>query len=437
MAYQILLADDKPAIAKIISLSLPRDEFQVESVTTGKEALAKLEIAAPHFLLIDVSLPYNQDGSQPERDGLFITRHIKTHPSLLAIKVILLTNAFEPVDDAKMREYMADGVLIKPFDPSELRAKLKSLMTPAMQASAQASPPGKPPGQKTAAVPPSPFADSFPAFTEISIPAPPVPQEASQADEPEIELLSPAAQELADFFGAEVERNEAEKNPPPTPTPLEFPQDPWATEATPPPPTAPQTQENYATATLGEIEIPSFHSAAAEWKPVHPTLANDLSEWQRRDLGQGEDPMSNDFADTADANFEFSQDYLKRIGVDTVAAPPAFSLQSSDAPAHMKHAPVPEPELAPLQRVKPLKPSAPPLSPPPTAAASTAPATPALSAAEMEAILREEARRMCREAADKVAWEVIPELAENIIRRELDKVLKELDESEGSSGSTS
>ena len=34
-----------------------------------------------------------------------------------------------------------------------------------------------------------------------------------------------------------------------------------------------------------------------------------------------------------------------------------------------------------------------------------------------------------REVAEKIAWEVIPELAENLIRKELDKVLKEMEPS--------
>ena len=69
MALSLLLADDKPAIAKIISLSLPREEFRVEAVATGREALAKMEEALPYFLLLDISLPFDKDGLHPEKDG--------------------------------------------------------------------------------------------------------------------------------------------------------------------------------------------------------------------------------------------------------------------------------------------------------------------------------------------------------------------------------
>lgn len=400
MAFSLLLADDKPAIAKIISLSLPKEEFNVEAVTNGKEALARIEASPPQFLLIDVSLPYANDGSEAEKDGLFITRHIKTHPGLKRINVILLTNAFEPVDEMKRKEYQADGVLIKPFDPSELRARLKQLTTPDMVAAAASTP-----AASTAEPEAIDIGLSSAGGFEIASPTTPL---AGGAGEPGAEL-SPVAQELASFFANEIEAN-SESTAPPIASAAR-------STATP---TFGHVSSDSVTAHEEIIELEptasDLNRAAAEWRPRQPSVeTTDLSQWQ-----------SHGLFDTGDSNFEFSQDYLARIGTRS----PHSVHRPQNVPAYVVEEATPTEKLRAPQPTSSPRPAAASSAPSAAPSAATAAGELAISAEQIEAIVREEARRACQDAVDKVAWEVIPELAENIIRRELDKVLAELDREE-------
>lgn len=431
MAFSLLLADDKPAIAKIISLSLPREEFAVDSVTTGKEALEFIETAPPQFLLLDVSLPYTNDGNNPEKDGLFLTRHIKTHPALKHIKIILLTNAFEPVDEAKCREFQADGVLIKPFDPSELRGRLKSLTTDEMRSRAENTAPGVGATNPRASLPSgAPSSLDFGVELGLGI----VPKDSGldmegTAPKPRPvpgNDLSPAAIELSNFFTQEIATQASiriqsqigidlpepaiEEFPTVTTTTRTFGLEKPASTKPKPVPRAPI-----------DLDLPDFSKAAEEWKPKHPSVESDLSQWTSRntkspDLFEAPPPA---IYDTGDSNFEFSQDYLVRIGATSphpIAFPP--KVESSGAAIAKQPSAYANPGM-------PIAPA--PTSPAmPSAPAAAKPAM--LGTQEMEALVREEARRVCQDIVDKVAWEVIPELAENIIRRELDKVLRALDQ---------
>ena len=398
MALSLLLADDKPAIAKIISLSLPREEFAVEAVTTGRDALARIESSPPNFLLIDVSLPYKQDGSHPEKDGLFLTRHIKTHPALKQVKIILLTNAFEPVDEKKCREFLADGVLIKPFEPSELRARLKSLMTPDMKLELEAGRGGGSGARNSG----NELPDFTPISLDVGLSAEPT-QKKSPGKSTELpESLSPAAKELSEFFSQEIATN--------TQVGLK----------------SVKTADGIrGTDGVIELEVPDFKRAAEEWKPRQPSAPADLSQWKSRetkatDLFEAPDARY----DTGGSNFEFSRDYLERLGTRTPR--PGHERTSSDL-TPVGFMPLPGLEQMPAtHRSPPAHSHSVPASSPGSAAPAAA--GPAITAAQVEAIVREETRKVCQDVVDKVAWEVIPELAENIIRRELEKVLASLDQ---------
>ena len=56
----------------------------------------------------------------PERDGYEVAAFVKGDPHLAHIPVLLLTGAFEPVDEARASAVGCDGVLAKPFEPQLL-----------------------------------------------------------------------------------------------------------------------------------------------------------------------------------------------------------------------------------------------------------------------------------------------------------------------------
>src|SRR5262245_2138115 len=64
----------------------------------------------------------------PERDGYEVAAFIKGDPQLAHIPVLLLTGAFEPVDEVRARAVGCDGVLVKPFEPQMVISRVRDLL---------------------------------------------------------------------------------------------------------------------------------------------------------------------------------------------------------------------------------------------------------------------------------------------------------------------
>src|SRR5262249_30034101 len=62
----------------------------------------------------------------PGRNGYEVARYIKQTPQLAHIPVLLLTGAFEPVDESAAA--VSDGILAKPFEPPQVIARVKELL---------------------------------------------------------------------------------------------------------------------------------------------------------------------------------------------------------------------------------------------------------------------------------------------------------------------
>jgi two-component system cell cycle response regulator len=116
---KILVADDSLTIQKVIRLALSGDGYQIQTVSDGKECLEQASLFRPDICIIDVSLP--------QFDAYQIREKFLTKPDLKNIPVILMSSAFEKVDEARAQKLGFAGHLIKPFDPSHLRSTLLSV----------------------------------------------------------------------------------------------------------------------------------------------------------------------------------------------------------------------------------------------------------------------------------------------------------------------
>lgn len=125
MAKKILVADDSLTIQKVIRLALSGDGYEIQTVSDGKEALEQASLFRPDIFIIDVSLPIF--------DAYQVREHLLQKPDLKNIPVILMSSAFEKVDETRSKQLGFAGHLIKPFDPSHLRSTLLSVsnFTPA------------------------------------------------------------------------------------------------------------------------------------------------------------------------------------------------------------------------------------------------------------------------------------------------------------------
>jgi CheY-like chemotaxis protein len=122
-AKKILVADDSLTIQKVIRLALSGDGYEIQTVSNGKEALEQASLFRPDIFIIDVSLPVF--------DAYQVREHLMNKPDLKNIPVILMSSAFEKVDENRSRKLGFAGHLIKPFDPSHLRSTLLSVSTSA------------------------------------------------------------------------------------------------------------------------------------------------------------------------------------------------------------------------------------------------------------------------------------------------------------------
>ena len=173
MQPKLLLADDSVTIQRVIELTFADEDVKVVAVGDGKQAIERVQTDRPDIVLADVGMP--------ERDGYEVAAFIKGDPALAHIPVLLLTGAFEPIDEARARAVGCDGVLVKPFEPQMVISRVRDLLAgkrdgrPGTVAATPAPAPAEPPGgleayfdrldaalaSKTAAganVPPAPLA---------------------------------------------------------------------------------------------------------------------------------------------------------------------------------------------------------------------------------------------------------------------------------------
>ena len=120
MPHKLLLADDSVTIQKVIELTFADEDIQVVAVNNGRQAIEMIPHEKPNIVLADVGMP--------ERDGYEVAAFIKGRPDLAHIPVLLLTGAFEPIDEGRARAAGCDGVLVKPFEPQMVINRVKDLI---------------------------------------------------------------------------------------------------------------------------------------------------------------------------------------------------------------------------------------------------------------------------------------------------------------------
>ena len=144
MPAKLLLADDSVTIQRVIELTFADEDVQVVAVGDGRQAIERIKSDRPDIVLADVGMP--------ERDGYEVSAFVKGDPQLAKIPVLLLTGAFEPIDDARARAVGCDGVLVKPFEPQMVISRVRDLLT----------------GRKSAAPPPETMVPPAPRTDRIA-----------------------------------------------------------------------------------------------------------------------------------------------------------------------------------------------------------------------------------------------------------------------------
>lgn len=114
---RILVVEDEPSLAEVVSLYLKRAGFQVQIAADGKQAMNILEKQIPDFVVLDLMLP--------EVDGLSITRWLRDRSD---VPIIMVTARREEIDRIAGLEMGADDYVVKPFSPQELVSRVRAVL---------------------------------------------------------------------------------------------------------------------------------------------------------------------------------------------------------------------------------------------------------------------------------------------------------------------
>jgi CheY-like chemotaxis protein len=116
----LLLADDSITVQRVIALTFAAEQIQVITVGDGQQAMDKMAALRPDIVLAGTTLP--------QVSGYDLARFMRGKAELRKVPVLLLTGAFETVDEARLVSSGANGVLEKPVEPTVVINRVKELL---------------------------------------------------------------------------------------------------------------------------------------------------------------------------------------------------------------------------------------------------------------------------------------------------------------------
>jgi two-component system alkaline phosphatase synthesis response regulator PhoP len=118
MSSRILLVEDEPGLVLTLSDLLATEGHQVDTALDGEAGLAKAASGAFDLVILDVMLP--------RKNGFEVCRELRQQGKDVA--VLMLTAKTQVVDRVVGLKLGADDYLPKPFDPTELLARVEALL---------------------------------------------------------------------------------------------------------------------------------------------------------------------------------------------------------------------------------------------------------------------------------------------------------------------
>ncbi len=368
--HTILIADDSVTIQRAVEIVFDKEPFRVVKAGTGAETLQRAKDSAPALVLMDHLIG--------DRTGYEVAEALRADPSTAQIPILMLSGSSAPYDEARARAAGVLGHLPKPFDCTTLLDRVKTLL--GVTASGPVA--GASTAPTPAAVAATPRAPAGPAgFAGLA--RPPTTQPIASAP---LAAASAATTPIARAPTRDLD-------------PFGF----GASASQPPAAAARPAIAATTTTSAQPMAQPTAQPTAAPSQPItaqpaisaNPPLVH-VDSWRT--------------SRTVDAAFD---------GPAKPASKPIVVNES----AFMEVSDLDVAEAAPIA-VAPVAAAAPKVAPIASAAVTAgfvqAVATAATQAGvPSQAALSQEARAII----ERVAWEVVPELAEIIIREELKRLL--------------
>jgi CheY-like chemotaxis protein len=445
MGARILVADDSVTIQKVVELTFSKEDFQLIQARSGEEAVRKAKGERPDLVLLDLVMP--------DKNGYEVCQALRADPTLRGVPIILLAGTFESFDKERAAAAGANDFVAKPFESQALVSKVKQLLfARTLDGGARPAPPAAP-------APPDPALEK----TEEAAPAESQDQLWQLLDQPQgvapAPLPSAAPVDLSAIEDGGVD--------------LDLDLDRLAQ---PSGETTPLPEMDLVTAPgslslddlLGAETAPTSATPASEATPVFELPEEDLPSLplvEARETGMPADELASvpggvDVArspqtdgpappDAADLDFAALTENLEpgpvELAPDTEAsdlALPSLDLSVEGGEAGAEPAALEElPAVETAAEQRPLEPPAPAPAEPPSDALT--PDTPLPASEELMAMRHEVAARVSEQLAkdlsqvlvdriEQVVWEVVPDLAEVLILKEIARIKQLADEQKSS-----
>ena len=116
----VLIVDDDRQSRDLLARILTKESFDVETAKDGETALLAVDVKLPDLILLDVHLP--------GVNGFDVCRRLKQSHATRLVPVVLITGLGDREHRLRGIDAGADDFLAKPFDPTELKARARSLV---------------------------------------------------------------------------------------------------------------------------------------------------------------------------------------------------------------------------------------------------------------------------------------------------------------------
>src|SRR4051794_31197350 len=127
--HRVLVVDDEPNIADVVTMALRYQGFEADSAGTGRDAIAAVNSFRPHLIVLDVMLP--------DMEGFEVARRLGAQQA--RVPIIFLTARDATDDKIRGLSIGGDDYVTKPFSLEELIARIRTILRRAGLAEAESS----------------------------------------------------------------------------------------------------------------------------------------------------------------------------------------------------------------------------------------------------------------------------------------------------------
>jgi two-component system OmpR family response regulator len=127
--HRVLVVDDEPNIADVVTMALRYQGFEVQSAGTGRDAIAAVSAFRPHLIVLDVMLP--------DMEGFEVAKRLGAQQA--RVPIIFLTARDATDDKIRGLSIGGDDYVTKPFSLEELVARIRTILRRAGLAEAESS----------------------------------------------------------------------------------------------------------------------------------------------------------------------------------------------------------------------------------------------------------------------------------------------------------